>query len=209
MTRVTPAMKHAVSVWVGQTLEKLGRLDLIHDLSVGWSSRFTSAMGKASIKRGNKIRIVMNTPSLEGYRVEKKTPTRGMSIRFSEPLWPRASPRDRRETVIHEVCHIVAFQIAWEQGRKIRGHGPEWKALMRRCGIEPSRTHSIDNAGLSNRRRIELDCNCPGKTIKVTPYIAGRMAAGATYACKTCNTTLSPPPGTKPVAKIKRRRKRK
>ena len=30
-------------------------------------------------------------------------------IRLSIPLWPRASDQDRRETVIHEACHLIAF----------------------------------------------------------------------------------------------------
>jgi len=180
---VTDSMKHAVSVWIGQTLTTLDRLDILDDLKVEWNPRFTSKMGSARIK----------------------ALAREMSVRFSMPLWPRATPKERRETTVHEVCHIVAYQIAWEQGEKIQPHGPEWQALMLRCGVQPERTHSVDNKGLSKRKRINVSCGC--QTIDVTPYVAGRMAAGVTYRCRRCKVQLKPPPGTKPVERRKRRRR--
>lgn len=177
-------MKHAVNVWIGQTLKTLGRLDLLDDLKVEWNARFTSKMGSA------RIRAI----------------SREMAVRFSVPLWPRATPKERRETTIHEVCHIVAYQIAWEESTKIQPHGHEWQALMRRCGIKPERTHNVSNEGLVNSRRIDIKCAC--QTISVTPYVAGRMAAGAYYRCRKCQQKLEPPPDTKPVERRKRRKRR-
>lgn len=45
-----------------------------------------------------------------------------------------ATPTVRDEVLCHEVAHIAARLI---HGSKIRAHGPEWKALMRRAGYEP------------------------------------------------------------------------
>lgn len=184
---INHSMKLAVTRWVGETLKTLDRIDLLPDLQVLWSDRFTSKMGDARWR-----------PLRQKHRV-----------RFSAPLWPRATPKERRETVIHEVCHIVAFQLAFEKSRKIKPHGIEWQDLMLRCGIQPERTHSVSNEGLSKRKRVSISCGCPGKSISVTPYVAGRMAAGTSYRCRTCKTTLKPPPGTKPVERRKRSRKRR
>ena len=178
-------MKQAAAIWIGQTLATLECLELHERIEVRWNARFTSKMGSAS------------------YRHLEQRHT----LQFSVPLWPRAEPGERRKTVIHETCHIVAYYEAFSVGKKIKPHGPEWQALMRRCGIEPERTHSVSNKGLSTRRRVEITCSC--QTFSVTPYVAGRMAAGATYRCRRCKEDLKPPAGTKPVERRRRRRRRR
>jgi SprT protein len=40
------------------------------------------------------------------------------------------------EVVCHEAAHIAAEIKA---GKRVRPHGPEWKALVRQCGYEPKR----------------------------------------------------------------------
>ena len=45
-------------------------------------------------------------------------------IRLSIPLWPRATEEDRRETVIHETCHLIAF---YKFGQVAAPHGSEWR----------------------------------------------------------------------------------
>ncbi len=182
---VTLSMKHAVSVWIGQTLKRLDELEILESLSVEWNERFTSRLGSA-----RSIWV-----------------TKNFHLRFSVPLWPRATPTERRETVIHEVCHLVAQKRAWARVVKIQPHGPEWERLMWQCGVEPTRTHNVSNEGLTTRRRVEVRCKCG--VISVTPYIAGRIAAGATFQCRKCKTKISAPPGTKPVERRKRKRKRR
>jgi len=182
---VTLSMKHAVRVWIGRTLKHLDELEILESLEVEWNKRFTSRLGSA---RSIKV-------------------TESFRLRFSVPLWPRATPKERRDTVIHEVCHLVAQKRAWARGVKIQAHGPEWQRLMRECGIEPERTHNVSNEGLTTRRRVEVSCKC-GST-SVTPYVAGRIAAGATYRCKRCKVEITAPPGTKPVERRNRKRRRR
>jgi SprT protein len=182
---VTLSMKHAVSVWIGQTLKHLDELEILGVLEVEWNERFTSKMGSAKSRRL----------------------TEDFLLRFSAPLWPRATPTERHETVIHEVCHLVAQKRAWARGVKIQPHGPEWEQLMRECSIEPERTHSVSNEGLTTRRRVKVSCKCG--TFSVTPYVAGRIAAGATYRCRKCSVKISAPAGTKPVERRKKRRRRR
>ena len=176
-------MKREVRAWISETLENLDCVALSDQLDVQWNNRFTRKMGDARFEAC------------------------GARIRFSVKLWLRASPEQRRSTVIHEVCHAVCFYQAHMDGQfRPKSHGVEWRVLMRRCGLPPDVTHDVKCDDL-NRKRIEIHCECSGLT--VTPYIAGRIAAGIGYRCKKCHTKLEVPPGTKPVKRRKRKRKKR
>lgn len=68
--------------------------------------------------------------------------TKHGECRYSSPLWAFADAEERRETVIHEVCHVLTFRIFGGE-RKIKGHGPEWKRVMRIAGAKGDRCHSV------------------------------------------------------------------
>jgi predicted SprT family Zn-dependent metalloprotease len=74
---------------------------------------------------------------------------------FSHRLWKRASLRERRNTIVHEVCHIVA-------GCE-HHHREPWRKLMRQCGEKPTRCHNVRT--FKRRRRHQIDrrqrMNCP------------------------------------------------
>lgn len=94
-------------------------------IQVGWNPRFTSRMGDARWDFAEK---------------------RGL-IRLSMQLWPVASDEERRETVIHEACHIIA-DAKTEQRQH---HGPVWIEMMQRCGYPAARRcHSVkrDTGGI-------------------------------------------------------------
>lgn len=79
----------------------------------------------------------------------------GGRIRFSaSPLWRRASKAERRNTVIHELAHVL---VNCYHGRRVTAHGSEWKAMHRLLGEAPSRTHSVNRAGLRRRRPLVRD----------------------------------------------------
>ncbi|WP_013627292.1 SprT family zinc-dependent metalloprotease [Rubinisphaera brasiliensis] len=73
-------------------------------------------------------------------------PPRGL-IRISPLIWERATHEQRRETIIHETCHIVAYHL---HGLAIKPHGIEWKSAMAKCGVEPVVTHDIDLVGINS-----------------------------------------------------------
>jgi len=81
-------------------------------------------------------------------------PIRGI-IRISPVIWERASEADRRETIIHETCHIAAFHL--NQGKAITPHGVEWRQAMAKCDVEPVRCHNISLIGI-NRFHVR---ECP------------------------------------------------
>jgi predicted SprT family Zn-dependent metalloprotease len=111
-------------------------------------------------------------------------PERGSSrLRFSIPLWPRASEEERRETVIHECAHLVD---GLRHGRP-DGHGPHWKKIMVEAGFSPDRTHKVDRQGLT--RTVAAHCRCKDWSL-------GRQRAArlrnrtAEYRCPKCGDLL-------------------
>lgn len=91
-------------------------------ITIEVSHRLTSTMGKA---------ITDNYDS--------GLPPRGKIRISASALWRRASPEKRRNTVIHELAHILAN---WKAGKR-SGHGWAWKAEMRAMGESPVRCHSV------------------------------------------------------------------
>jgi predicted SprT family Zn-dependent metalloprotease len=81
-----------------------------------WSNRMTTAMGNA-----------------------KGCNATGYLIKLSTKLFTRANEEEQRETVIHEVCHVVDRFV--NKGRM--SHGEGWKVAMRHTGLEPRRCHKV------------------------------------------------------------------
>lgn len=116
------------------------------------------------------------------------SPTRMLGrIRLSVPLWERASEQDRRETVIHEACHVVVF---YKDGNS-SSHGLEWREAMLNCGVEPNRTHSVDRTGLTRRQRLFVLCDCPAeKKCRIGVRMYNLIQRGAEMRCKICGLDL-------------------
>ena len=174
------------------TLRTLGHEDLIDVIRVEWNSKFTARLGDALYQRSFSARGASVTQPLKPQKAR---------VRFSIPLWPRASEQERRETVIHEICHIVCSHEAALAGRgKPQAHGWEWKALMRKCGVKPERCHNVDRTGLKKTRKV-IDASCGCGKHDVTPYVAGRIAAGCRYTCRKCRQAIVVHQEVAPVAK--------
>lgn len=46
--------------------------------------------------------------------------------------------------ILHEMCHQAAHEIHFAAEPKQGGHGPVWQAMMRKCGLTPSRYAGSD-----------------------------------------------------------------
>jgi SprT protein len=147
-----------------------GAPELCGRIRVTWSGRFNARMGDARWDKGRGVGL----------------------IRLSRPLWPRASAEERRETVIHEACHVIAD---YRYGGK-QGHGPRWRQMMARCGYPaPQRCHSVDRDAVlarRQRRRVEVRgrCGC-AEGVVLGPVQARRLRAGAEYRCRTCSQRVA------------------
>jgi SprT protein len=142
--------------------------ELAQAVLVEWNRRFTRRLGDAAY---NSI-------------------TFRARVRLSTPLWPRASENDRRETVIHEACHLITF---YKFGQ-VAQHGLEWKEAMRNCGLQPERTHSVDRTGLARRQRrfILLDCPSQGHDHKCRMGVRefNLVQRGTVMECKKCGLVV-------------------
>lgn len=177
------------SQWALETLRALGREDLIDHLTIEWSTRFTSRLGDA---------CYINVAALPAWRKLPKKYERNnidgivARLRFSSPIWPRANEQERYQTVVHEVCHLVANHEAHLAGRgKPQAHGYEWKRTMLRAGVRPERCHSVDTKGLKGKKTRKTEvahCNC--KDHAITPAMAKKIGKGALYFCRSCKGYL-------------------
>ena len=151
--------------WVWFACDCNGVPELAQVIVVEWNRRFTRRLGDGM------------------YSVI----TMAAKIRLSIPLWPRTSDQDRRETVIHEACHVI---VKYRHGPFVRDHGSEWRAAMRNCGVEPLRTHSIDRTGLARPQRRFILHQCPNRGVEHKCRISLRefhlLEKGIEFWCKRC-----------------------
>jgi SprT protein len=162
--------QHHVDDWVRFACECNQVPDLAQMILVEWNPRFTRRLGDGYYNN----RVLL-----------------GARIRLSLPLWPRASEEDRRETVIHETCHVV---VGLKFGRQARHHGPEWRQAMKNCGVEPLRTHSVDRTGLVRRQKQFILLGCPhsemGHKCRITARQANLLRRGQEFHCTVCDLHL-------------------
>ena len=147
--------------WINEACATLGCIEHAHKVRVEYNSRFTRRMGDAS-------------PSL-------------MRIRLSIPLWGRVDDAKHKNTVIHEVCHLLAPIVA---GGRVQSHGATWKRLMRQCGQEPTRCHNADRTGLARRMPRVATARCKCMTHQLTNILLNKMLRGRQYRCNKCHAPL-------------------
>jgi predicted SprT family Zn-dependent metalloprotease len=157
-----------VREWIAITCAVCDAPELAGAIDLGWNRRFTARLGDARWSAG-----------------------RG-EVRLSVPLWPKASRAEQEETVVHEVCHVVA---AYRFGPG-QGHGPRWRALMARCGYpEARRCHTVDRAAILARRaarRVPALCGCP-RGVLLSSVQARRLRRGWRYPCLRCEAWICLP----------------
>ena len=148
---------------------RCGYPTLDNRITLKWSNRMTSAMGNAS------RRNMMAT---------------NYTIKLSTCLFLRATVEERRQTIVHEVCHILDGIV---NNRKM-SHGPTWKAMMRRAGVQPKRCHNVDNTGLRKAQKTYRYV-CPNGhkafDLGVIRHRNMQSVGGRKYACPVCRTKLN------------------
>ncbi len=128
----------------------------IPNYKVDFSGRFTRRMGQCDFR----------------HRV----------ISYSTPLWPLATPEQRRQTAIHEVAHAVTR----DRHGTVSPHGKEWRAQMVAMGASPKRTHNVNRESVKRTRgdTVTMVC-CGGAPFRVTLKKAhGLVTRGG--RCRAC-----------------------
>lgn len=95
------------------------------------------------------------------------------------------------DTVPHEVAHYAIHQRFGP--RRVKPHGPEWRALMVALGASPKATYTGDLSQVPVRRQREhaYACSCREHRLSTTRH--NRIQARrATYCCHYCRGVLRP-----------------
>lgn len=164
--------KKRVALRVRQILNLLGHPDL--QIGIEWVANARSAMGRAKTS----CRRIDSESVYE------------FTIKFSEPLWPRANSAEREITIIHEVAHIVANVEAKMKGLSFPpGRGNEWRAVMQRAGIaNPQQYH---NVRLADHNYVLAKCGCaePHRLLKQKAEKVRRSSTR--YICALCKQHIT------------------
>ena len=116
---------------------------------------------------------------------------RERTIRYNPWIFQRHFEASLRETVPHEVAHLVVDSL-WGLGR-VRPHGPEWRSVMRAFDAPARACADFDLSGLPLRRqqRHPYRCACSQHALSTTRH--NRILRGeAHYCCRHCGELLRP-----------------
>lgn len=108
-------------------------------------------------------------------------------LRFNPQLYRENSEDFLRQTVPHEVAHLIAHQLF---GGAIQPHGEEWQLIMRGVyELPPNRCHTYAVQRRSVTRYI-YRCPCPDSDFPFSAQRHGMVGKGRRYLCRRCRQTL-------------------
>ena len=108
-------------------------------------------------------------------------------LRFNPQLYRENQQDFLRQTVAHEVAHLIAHRLF---GLNIQPHGKEWQLIMRGVyGLPPERCHNyaVKRAQVS---RFIYRCQCPQGEFLFSAQRHALVKKGRRYLCKRCRNTL-------------------
>ena len=110
-------------------------------------------------------------------------------IEINEDLLERYPEPMLRETIAHELAHLITQRV---HGRRARAHGPEWQQMMRDWfNVEPERTHHFDMTGIDVRRQQRFRYRCECQEHELTSVRHKRARRGTEYRCVHCTGPLT------------------
>ncbi|BCJ08413.1 SprT family zinc-dependent metalloprotease [Pseudomonas sp. AA27] len=108
-------------------------------------------------------------------------------LRFNLQLYHENQDDFLRQTVAHEVAHLVAHQLF---GERIQAHGEEWQLIMRGVyELPPNRCHNYEVQRRVTTRYI-YRCPCPESDFPFTAQRHKLVRQGRRYLCRRCREIL-------------------
>ena len=108
-------------------------------------------------------------------------------LRFNPQLYRENSEDFLKQTVPHEVAHLVAHQLF---GERISPHGEEWQLIMRGVyELPPNRCHTYAIKRRSATRYI-YRCPCPDSDFPFSAQRHALVKQGRGYLCRRCRNPL-------------------
>lgn len=118
------------------------------------------------------------------YRVQRGTRV----IRYNPYLFAKYPHDSLTVTVPHEVAHYITERLYGL--RRVRPHGPEWRAVMRDFGVDPAATADHDLDGIPGRRQRRHPYRCACLVHPLTTRRHNLILRGARYRCRRCGDEL-------------------
>lgn len=129
------------------------------------------------------IKYDINSARLGGEAINDHT------IRLNPVFLNQYTDHYIEQTVAHEYCHIVQFQL---YGRNTAAHGREWKNLMRICGLKADRCHQYkapEGVILGKpKAKFNYVCDTCGSNVIAGPTHHRKMQGGASLYHSGCGT---------------------
>ncbi|MBC3383605.1 SprT family zinc-dependent metalloprotease [Pseudomonas sp. SWRI12] len=108
-------------------------------------------------------------------------------LRFNPQLYRENAEDFLKQTVAHEVAHLIAHQLF---GDRIQAHGEEWQLIMRGVyELPPNRCHTYEIKRRTATRYI-YKCPCDGSDFPFTAQRHSLVRQGRRYLCRSCRGTL-------------------
>lgn len=105
-------------------------------------------------------------------------------IRFNMVMLIENMEEFVRQTVVHEICHILDYQLFGETSH----HGRNWQDLMIHFGLQPKRCHSYSTDSVRSYGGLYM-CDC--QEYKLSKIRHNKQKSGkASYHCKKCGEPL-------------------
>jgi len=146
-------------------------------LKISFSGRLTSSMGYTYIQYSPYF------PCLDLILAE---------IKLSKKLWERATPAQRKSTVIHEACHVIYAVLEPDLFKITKGgHGDKWKEFMENTGEKPEVCHNVPTDRIKRRQQRFTYC-CACTEHKITKTKVNKIKRGAIYRCVKCKQEIVP-----------------
>jgi len=110
-------------------------------------------------------------------------------IRYNPWLFARYYEDNLNNTVPHEVAHYVCDVLYGI--RRIKPHGPEWRAVMTALGAVPEVTGRYELEGIPTRRQQRHTYHCDCTTHQLSSVRHNRILSGKTrYYCRYCKSAI-------------------
>ncbi len=94
-----------------------------------------------------------------------------------------------RETVAHELAHLIVFHMS--PRRRQPPHGRLWRDIMENWfEVEPERTHRFPTQGIRARRQRRWPYRCHCSAHELTTVRHRRAQRGTIYLCRRCRGPL-------------------
>ncbi|WP_137818383.1 SprT family zinc-dependent metalloprotease [Pseudomonas sp. 2FG] len=108
-------------------------------------------------------------------------------LRFNPQLYRENSEDFLKQTVAHEVAHMIAREMF---GSRIQPHGEEWQLIMRGVyELPPNRCHTYAIKRRTATRYL-YNCQCPDHDFPFSAQRHALVSKGRRYFCRRCRATL-------------------